>query len=47
MSAFVLNVIGAGAEPGLFAALDAGAATILSPGHAFDLAVAGNDAPLP
>jgi len=37
---FVLNVIGKGAEPARFAAL--GPATILSPGHAFDIAV--NDA---
>ena len=37
---FVLNVIGKGAEPGLFRGLDNGPATILSPGHAFDLPVA-------
>ena len=34
---FVLNVIGKGAEPGLFRGLDNGPAKILSPGHAFDL----------
>ncbi len=34
---FVLNVIGKGAEPARFASL--GPATILSPGHAFDIAV--------
>jgi phosphoserine phosphatase len=38
---FVLNVIGKGAEPGLFRGLDNGPAKILSPGHAFDLPVAG------
>jgi phosphoserine phosphatase len=37
---FVLNVIGKGAEPGLFRGLDNGPAKILSPGHAFDLPVA-------
>jgi phosphoserine phosphatase len=37
---FVLNVIGKGADPALFAALGSGAAKILSPGHAFDLPVA-------
>jgi phosphoserine phosphatase len=38
---FVLNVIGKGADPALFAGLGSGAATILSPGHAFDLPVVG------
>ena len=33
---FVLNVIGKGADPAMFASLGSGA-TILSPGHAFDL----------
>lgn len=37
---FVLNVIGKGAEPGLFRGLDNGPADILSPGLAFDLPVA-------
>src|ERR1700729_4029332 len=37
---FVLNVVGKGAEPGLFRGLDNGTAKILSPGHAFDLPVA-------
>ena len=47
MSAFVLNVIGEGAEPELFAALALGRPTILSPGRAFDLPVAAQDsAPL-
>src|SRR5665213_2726719 len=41
---FVLNVIGKGAEPGLFRGLDNGPATILSPHHAFDLPVADSDA---
>jgi len=41
---FVLNVIGKGAEPKLFAALGNGEAKILSPGHAFDLPVADADA---
>src|SRR5580704_7535127 len=36
---FVLNVIGKGAEPGLFRGLDIGPAKILSPLHAFDLPV--------
>jgi phosphoserine phosphatase len=36
---FVLNVIGKGADPALFADLGKGAAKILSPGHAFDLSV--------
>jgi len=36
---FVLNVIGKGADPALFADLGKGAAHILSPGHAFDLPV--------
>ena len=34
---FVLNVIGKGANPAIFA--DLGDATILSPGFAFDIAV--------
>jgi phosphoserine phosphatase len=38
---FVLNVIGKGAEPGIFNGLDNGPAKILSPGHAFDLPVVG------
>jgi phosphoserine phosphatase len=37
---FVLNVIGKGAEPGLFRGLDNGPAKILSPAFAFDLPVA-------
>ena len=37
---FVLNVIGKGADPELFASLGRGEAKILSPGHAFDLPVA-------
>lgn len=37
MSGFVLNVIGAGADPELFAPLRLGRVHILSPGHAFDL----------
>jgi phosphoserine phosphatase len=41
---FVLNVIGKGAEPGIFRGLDNGPATILSPHHAFDLPVASSDA---
>jgi phosphoserine phosphatase len=41
---FVLNVIGKGAEPGLFRGLDNGPAKILSPGHAFDLPVAESGA---
>jgi phosphoserine phosphatase len=41
---FVLNVIGKGAEPGLFRGLDNGPAKILSPGHAFDLPVADSGA---
>jgi len=40
MSAFVLNVIGDGAAPELFAPLGLGKPHILSPGHAFDLPVA-------
>ena len=36
---FVLNVIGKGAQPGLFEGLGAGAATVLSENHAFDLPV--------
>lgn len=38
---FVLNVIGKGAEPGIFSGLDNGPAKILSPGFAFDLPVVG------
>ncbi|HKU64163.1 MAG TPA: phosphoserine phosphatase SerB [Rhizomicrobium sp.] len=41
---FVLNVIGKGADPALFAKLGAGPAKILSPGHAFDLPVADSSA---
>ena len=41
MSAFVLNVIGKGAEPGLFKGLECGLASILSPAFAFDLPVTG------
>src|SRR5271154_1617618 len=41
---FVLNVIGKGAEPGLFRGLDNGPAKILSPAFAFDLPVAASDA---
>jgi len=37
---FVLNVIGKGATPALFASLGSGPASLLSPGHAFDLPVA-------
>lgn len=37
---FVLNVIGKGATPALFASLGSGPAEILSPGRAFDLPVA-------
>jgi len=36
---FVLNVIGKGADPALFAGLACGPAKILSPGQAFDLPV--------
>jgi len=36
---FVLNVIGKGADPELFAGLSSGDAKFLSPGHAFDLPV--------
>jgi phosphoserine phosphatase len=36
---FVLNVIGKGADPAMFADIGTGAARILSPGHAFDLPV--------
>ncbi|MEO8302212.1 MAG: phosphoserine phosphatase SerB [Rhizomicrobium sp.] len=43
MSAFVLNVIGDGAAPELFAPLGLGRAHILSPGRAFDLPVATQD----
>ncbi len=38
---FVLNVIGKGADPELFAALAAGEAKFLAPDHAFDLPVEG------
>ena len=38
---FVLNVIGKGAEPGMFRGLANGPASILSPGMAFDLPVLG------
>jgi phosphoserine phosphatase len=41
---FVLNVIGKGAEPGMFRGLDNGPAVILSPHHAFDLPVTSSDA---
>ncbi len=41
---FVLNVIGAGAEPALFTPLKLGTPHILSPGHAFDLPLPGGDA---
>jgi phosphoserine phosphatase len=41
---FVLNVIGKGADPALFASLGKGTAKILSPGHAFDLPVTGRAA---
>ena len=41
---FVLNVIGKGAEPGIFKGLDTGPAKILSPGMAFDLPVTDTDA---
>jgi phosphoserine phosphatase len=43
MSAFVLNVIGDGAAPELFAPLGLGKPQILSPGRAFDLPVATQD----
>ena len=36
---FVLNVIGKGAEPGIFKGLEMGPAAILSPGMAFDIPV--------
>ena len=39
---FVLNVIGKGADPALFASLGSGEAKILSPGFAFDLPVTGS-----
>jgi len=45
MSSFILNVIGKGAEPSLFAPLAAGEADVLSPGYAFDLPV-GDEAAL-
>ena len=38
---FVLNVIGKGAEPGIFRGLGVGGVTILSPGMAFDMPVVG------
>jgi phosphoserine phosphatase len=41
---FVLNVIGKGAAPELFAELASGAPIILSPGLAFDLPVVGDQA---
>lgn len=41
---FVLNVIGKGAEPGLFRGLDNGPATILSPSFAFDLPLSNSGA---
>jgi phosphoserine phosphatase len=44
MSAFVLNVIGGRADPELFAPLKLGRADILSPGRAFDLPLASNNA---
>jgi phosphoserine phosphatase len=44
MSAFVLNVIGKDAEPDIFAPLGLGKASILSPGHAFDLALSAKEA---
>ncbi|HZQ40790.1 MAG TPA: hypothetical protein VFA87_08355, partial [Rhizomicrobium sp.] len=44
MSAFVLNVIGDRADPELFAPLKLGRAHILSPGHAFDLPLTGQNA---
>jgi phosphoserine phosphatase len=40
---FVLNVIGKGAEPGIFRGLEIGYAKILSPGMAFDLPVTNTD----
>jgi phosphoserine phosphatase len=39
MSSFILNVIGKGAEPALFAPLVTGETDVLSPEHAFDLPV--------
>ncbi|HWF64315.1 MAG TPA: HAD-IB family phosphatase, partial [Rhizomicrobium sp.] len=44
MSAFVLNVTGGRADPELFAPLKLGRADILSPGRAFDLPLASNNA---
>jgi phosphoserine phosphatase len=41
---FVLNVIGKGAQPGIFKGLEIGPAKILSPRLAFDLPVADGDA---
>ena len=46
MSLFVLNVIGAGAAPELFAPLALGDAKILSPGRAFEWPVGARDATL-
>ena len=43
---FVLNVIGKGAALDIFRGLDNGPASILSPGHAFDLPVANDVAAL-
>jgi phosphoserine phosphatase len=43
---FVLNVVGKGAAPALFRKLGSGDAAILSPGHAFDLPVTAEIAPL-
>ena len=40
---FVLNVIGKGADPKLFARLGSGDAQILSPGHAFDLPLSNEE----
>jgi phosphoserine phosphatase len=40
---FVLNVIGKGAEPGIFRGLGVGGVTILSPGMAFDMPVVGTE----
>ncbi|MGH6829307.1 MAG: phosphoserine phosphatase SerB, partial [Rhizomicrobium sp.] len=40
MPAFVLNVIGTGADPALFGRLEPDSASILSLGHAFDLSLA-------
>ncbi len=40
---FVLNVIGKGAEPGIFRGLGVGGVKVLSPGMAFDLPVVGTE----